>query len=357
MINDEWNEFIANNYNDKCEEEENIKSLFLNVKIPEASDIYISTKSKIAYLKNPINLNMFWDIPIIEYGTPTDGIIKKQIKINSSSQDELDIITEKLKNVLYFDEQIITNINNPGGRIKFKDIRKITIGISKKDLTSYRSKKKQAFYNCFVIILRIKILNVFKEFHVKVFNTGKLEIPGIQNDHMLEMVLLNIIKFLQPYSIPILNYETASETVLINSNFNCGFYINREKLYDILKYKYNIQAIFDPCSYPGIQCKFYFDKLTQFQTGIRGQTNNSDKHIVEVSFMIFRTGSVLIVGMCGDDVLMTIYNFVKTLLKNEFYNICQKIITKEMNELKNKKRKIRKKLITVSFDSIKSLNI
>jgi len=353
MINDEWNEFIANNYNDKCEEEENIKSLFLNVKIPEASDIYISTKSKIAYLKNPINLNMFWDIPIIEYGTPTDGIIKKQIKINSSSQDELDIITEKLKNVLYFDEQIITNINNPGGRIKFKDIRKITIGISKKDLTSYRSKKKQAFYNCFVIILRIKILNVFKEFHVKVFNTGKLEIPGIQNDHMLEMVLLNIIKFLQPYSIPILNYETASETVLINSNFNCGFYINREKLYDILKYKYNIQAIFDPCSYPGIQCKFYFDKLTQFQTGIRGQTNNSDKHIVEVSFMIFRTGSVLIVGMCGDDVLMTIYNFVKTLLKNEFYNICQKIITKEMNELKNKKRKIRKKLITNKIDSIK----
>ena len=35
---------------------------------------------------------------------------------------------------MYVDEQIITSINNPTGRIKFKDIRKISIGISKKDI-------------------------------------------------------------------------------------------------------------------------------------------------------------------------------------------------------------------------------
>jgi hypothetical protein len=31
-----------------------------------------------------------------------------------------------------------TSINNPLGRIKFKDIRKISIGISKKDILSYK---------------------------------------------------------------------------------------------------------------------------------------------------------------------------------------------------------------------------
>ena len=63
---------------------------------------------------------------------------------------------------------------------------------------SYRSKKKSAFYNCFVLILRMKVDSTFKEVHVKVFNTGKLEIPGIQNDAVFEKVLDLVIETLQP---------------------------------------------------------------------------------------------------------------------------------------------------------------
>ena len=99
---------------------------------------------------------------------------------------------------MYYDEHIMSHIDNPNGRIKFKDIRKITVGISKKDIMSYRSKKKQAFYNCFVMILRIKILDAFKEFHIKVFNTGKLEIPGIQDSTILEKVLTLLVNILMP---------------------------------------------------------------------------------------------------------------------------------------------------------------
>ena len=64
--------------------------------------------------------------------------------------------------------------------------------------------------------------------------------------------------------------------------------------------------------------------------------------------MIFRTGSVLIVGMCDDDVLFQIYRFLKTLLKEEFTQICQKIITSEMTAEKNKKKKIRRKTIQIT---------
>jgi hypothetical protein len=197
-IDQEWENFISNNYVDKCSDDENISEKidvcndvidhFDNIDPPNASDIYISTKSKIAYLTNPVDLKIFWDIPVISYGTPKNGVIKKQIKINSTSPEELEIIQQKMKNELYCDEQIMTSINNPSGRIKFKDIRKITIGISKKDIMSYRSKKKQAFYNCFVMILRIRIEQEFKEFHIKVFNTGKLEIPGVQSDEIFEIV-------------------------------------------------------------------------------------------------------------------------------------------------------------------------
>ena len=77
-------------------------------------------------------------------------------------------------------------------------------------------------------------------------------------------------------------------------------------------------------------------------------SENKDKYtnITEVSFMIFRTGSVLIVGMCDENVLFDIYHFLKALLKTEFKNICQKIIS--ASDLANKKiKKIRKKTIHI----------
>ena len=64
-------------------------------------------------------------------------------------------------------------------------MRKIDIGMSKKDLTSYKTKKKGAFYNCFALILRILYNDEYKEIHVKVFNTVKLEIPGIHYDETM----------------------------------------------------------------------------------------------------------------------------------------------------------------------------
>jgi len=361
-IDDEWESFISPDYDDSYDVEDNFNNDYENnissnndntfIQPPKASDIYISTKSKIAYLNKDINLKeVFWNVPIISYSTATNGVIKKQMKFNSLLQEELDIIKEKLKKENYFEQQIITSINNPTGRIKFKDIRKISIGISKKDIMSYRCKKKSAFYNCFVMILRIKIQNIFKEFHIKVFNTGKLEIPGIQSDFIFEEVLKNIIIVLQPHVTDELEYTKTSDTVLINSNFNCGFYINRELLYDILKFRYNIQCIYDPCSYPGIQCKFYYNEDKEVQTGsqISQEEKESNKcKIVEVSFMIFRTGSILIVGMCNDSVLNIVYEFLKNLLYREFNKINQKVLDSSSLIVKDKKKKIRRKNILIN---------
>jgi hypothetical protein len=78
-------------------------------------------------------------------------------------------------------------------------------------------------------------------------------------------------------------------------------------------------------------------------------TENKDKYknITEVSFMIFRTGSVLIVGMCDENVLQDIYTFLKALLKAEFKYICQKIINDDNFNVKDKKKKLRKKTISI----------
>jgi len=357
-IDDEWENFISKNENSDSEDEESsVCESFEDdgTVAPKASDIYISTKSKIAYLNSMIDLKeIFWSIPVIPYAQPVNGVIKKQIKFNSSTEEELNIIQERLKNETYYEENIITSINNPNGRIKFKDVRKISIGISKKDIMSYRRKKKSAFYNCFVMIMRIKIGEDFKEFHIKVFNTGKMEIPGIQSDAIFETVLKNILEVLQPHVKEELSYNQKSDTVLINSNFNCGFYINRESLADILKYKYNIQCIYDPTSYPGIQCKFYFQPDKEIQNGsqVSEEEMKVIKNIVEVSFMIFRTGSILIVGMCEESVLQTIYEFLKEILAKEYQQIHQKIGTSGKEQLKDKKKKLRRKYIVINVEPV-----
>tara|TARA_B100001093_G_scaffold520498_1_gene616846 strand:+ start:1478 stop:2518 length:1041 start_codon:yes stop_codon:yes gene_type:complete len=303
--------------------------------IPKGSDIYISTKTKIAYLSHEIDLHsVFWKINILEYHKPEEGVIKKQMKFNLNSQEELDNMKLKLINLKNVDEYIITQIINPGGRIKFKDIRKISIGLSSKDIVSYRTKKKSAFYNCFVIILRIKDKDEFKEIHVKVFNTGKLEIPGIRTDELLVKVLDTIIFILKPLINDLnitYNLDTC-DTVLINSNFTCGFYLNRESLLDILKYKYKINCVFDACQYPGIQCKYNY--------------RNKDNSVSKMSFMIFRTGSVLIVGKCDERILYSIYDFVKNILIREYKNICVKNITYDEKEISGKK-KPKKRIILV----------
>jgi hypothetical protein len=364
-IDEEWENFISHKPsndiafdNDDIDEiitdssEEFISAdISLDLEVPKATDIYISTKTKIAYLNTPIDLKtVFWNIPTINYFEPKNGVIKKQMKFNTTEIEELNLIKSKLVLENYYEEHIITHIDNPTGRIKFKDIRKISIGISKKDIISFRCKKKSAFYNCFVIILRLKVNEIFKEFHVKVFNTGKLEIPGIQNETSFQQILTLVIETLQPHMENPLHFvENSDETVLINSNFNCGYFIDREVLNHILKHKYNIQCIYDPCSYPGIQCKFYYtddEKITNSTNEIQPETDKP-KNIREVSFMIFRTGSVLIVGKCGETMLLKIYEFLKDIFINEYMAIRQNnLVTNEVTKVKQKK--IRKKNITIT---------
>jgi hypothetical protein len=307
----------------------------------KCSSLYISTQTKIEYLNMPIDLyTVFWKIPILPYHIPAIGVVKKQMKFNSMTQEQMDNILHKSAEYSCVEQHIINQIINPEGRIKFKDVRKVSIGLCKKDITSYRCKKKSAFYNCFVVILRVLCNDMYKEVHVKVFNTGKLEIPGIQNADILQKVLNMLVSILRPIidtdaSVKCINFlGHKSETVLINSNFSCGYFINREKMYEILKYKYKINSAYDPCSYPGIQCEFYYNNKTFELTH-----KSYDIEHTKVSFMIFRTGSVLIVGKCTETILYKIYDFLCTMLIAERIHICDKSLLKPAihKPVKNKK--------------------
>lgn len=316
-----------------------------NLERNECSSLYISTKTVIAYLKvkELIELQkLFWDIPVIDYYDRVNGIVKKQIKLTSTSKEEVEEIKNKLSKEYIQSTQLISNVKSDTKQLQFKYIQKVNIGICKKDIISRRTKEKGAFYNCFVVILRIFEDNIYKEINIKLFNTGKMEIPGIQKDSTLYIALDELIKIIQPqFEYKLTWCKDDIQYVLINSNFNCGYCINRDNLYYNLRHKYKLISVYDPCSYPGIQCKFYYDKNKDKQDGIcncevrctKKKNSKNKNNCIECSFMIFRTGSVLIVGHCNEYILQIIYEFLKKLFEEDIQTIYHgKIETKKTNK-------------------------
>ena len=356
-LEQEWLNFTE--YNEQTIKKDEKEECFIK---PECSDIYISTKTKICYLNKPIDIfDIYWKLPMLDYHCPEEGIIKKTIKINCENDKQTKDLDTLIKKEVDDYGRIVdiytinknTNVNEG----KYKDIRKITIGLSKKDLLNNRKKKKSAFYNCFAIIYRIKYQNTFREIHLKIFNTGKLEIPGIQNDEMMYYSLGKLCNILTTLTKTDITYNKKDiQNVLINSNFKCNYYINRDKLFNILKYKYNIHSLYDACSYPGIQCKYYYNENNNGictcspKCGFKEKSNmkKNKSKCIEVSFMVFRTGSILIVGHCDEFVLNHVYEFLKNILLTEFKDI-HISIENPLNQEKKKKKKLKKRTIMVKI--------
>jgi hypothetical protein len=348
-LDNEWAKFLAtmNNANTVSNDvkpdvaEVKVPTTISQADAPECKDLYISTQTKQIRL-NQSNIDVsriFWEIPIVNYWKPEEGIIKKQMKVACFSKEECEATTKRLQQYPYFNEKVMKQTDNPNStKHKFKRESKVTVGISTKNVLNCRGKEKGgAMFNCFAITIRFRNdTGRFQEIHVKVFNTGKLEIPGINNQALLVRVSAYLIGILQAFfDTPIAFLENTSDNdnVLINSNFHCGFNINREKLHNIIKRKYKIDSLYDSCKYPGINCKFYFNREIGFdverQNGVIHQEDyrlkmdelqETNKYI-KITFVIFQTGSCIIVGNCSEKVLRFVFDFVKKMLHDEYRSI------------------------------------
>jgi len=355
------------------------QNLKINALAPHASNIRISTKTVIAYLNKSVDIeHIFWMIKVMPFHTPSCGVIKKQIKLDLADINELDIVETKLKNEPWT-IKTLEHTTHKKNTTDFNGKIKINVGISQKNIIKPNT-RAGAFLNCIVIIHRLKLDGKFYEAHIKVFNTGKIVIPGICSNIIMNQALEAIRELLSKYIHEGVSFSNKPiTTVLINSDFDCGYFIDRDKLNNILKYKYNIRTKYTPW-YPGVQCNFYYDSsYKNHQTGIHCppqqiinlNTQKSTKKSVscknyfdtskkdqqdeseigrffKVSFMIFRTGKILIVGKCEDKVILSVYEFLKLVLNNEYDNIQQPQTTIDAARHKPQK-KIRKVAIEVSL--------
>lgn len=314
---DEWSSLVSRTTHDDCV---NTYDVICRDHEFSASPLYISTKTAIVTMNTELDIErMFWDIDVIDYHLMEEGVVKKQIKLQTMSTEKLaDVISRSSDK--RWTHQIITHVDGDGDQ--FRDVRKISCGLCKHDITLKNVHESGAFSNGLVLTIRMNIgNNKFHEIHVKVFNTGKLEVPGLKTDHIYETTLRlfsALYERTQGQPSEPLRYVSTT-TVLVNSNFTCGYYIDRTRLYNILKVKYKLHTIFDPCSYPGVQSKFYYYASNAIHDG---RCMSESKPDAVMSFMIFRTGSVLIVGKCEINVLYIIYEFIRTILVAEHPYIC-----------------------------------
>ena len=374
-IDDEWALFMSGkSHVGDDDDDDDINEI---PDMPKCRDLYISTKTKKPFLniEDKIDiLNLFWKIPVLEYWIPEEGVVKKQMKVVSKTELETaEIEKHKLNEYYCKDKKIIKQAENTNRKTKYKDERKISVGINTKDVMNCRGKDSGgAMYNCIALTLRFKKEDgIFTEFHVKIFNTGKLEIPGILNTNLYERIKVFIIGILSQHFLPhILDFRPpTSENVIINSNFYVGFNINRDILHGILRSeKYKIDTIYDSCTYPAVKSKFYFcntigfDPVVQRGTILPEDRALKTKDIVKsnkytkVSFMVFRTGSCLIVGNCTEEILMFVYEFVKKVLTDEYERIyvAGDEDTPETKKAQ-KKTKLRKRKVMVTNEYFSNL--
>jgi TATA-box binding protein (TBP) (component of TFIID and TFIIIB) len=322
---DEWESFMKGTFS-------TAQTAAVAVLHPAPSPLYFSTQTYITQLNRHIDLKeLFWGLELISYDTHEAGLCKKQMKFTSTSQREVEDLEERLALHPLHQTFIIRKTVTDD---KFKDIRKVSIGMSKKDLTLNKVKSKGAFFNCLVVNVRIFIgKSTFKDHHVKLFNTGNVEIPGIQDSAHVPLIMDVVersIRKLHP-----IDRVPEYKIVLINSHFNVNFFVNRDNMYRMLRDKYGIAAIYDPCSYPGVQCKLYYTPEVEIVTRAKEYMTFS------VSVMIFRTGSVLIVGKCNEEVIHSIYRYLNEIFEANFVDIVDSSTNPMAANIK-KEKKIKK---------------
>ena len=310
--------------------------------------LVISTQSNNARLNNGEEINvkqLFWALRVMPYIRRDEGVIKKQMKIRCSTREELELLHGQLAHIPSHRLSKVEHIDEPGATTPFKYVAKLSIGVASKEIKAHRAKETDAFFNSFTMVIRLRYKNDYKEIVTKVFNKGILSLPGMLDQELLDRTLMMVNQVLGEASLrmspekPPLQYKPGTITdVMVNSNFWCGFGLDRDKLVDLMVNKYHLETTYDPSNYPGVACRYYTrddcdtcgvcpcnPPCSTLEIGNgkgrkRGAKIGDHKACLPMTFMMFRTGSVLIVGRCSDDLLSKVHKFVSTvLLENKAY--------------------------------------
>lgn len=193
-------------------------------------------------------------------------------------------------------------------------------GFSKKSLRKKRKKKKKKiFYNQSTI-------HVFyggKLMNVKLFNNGRIQITGLKEEKQGDKLVKELITYFKDFDILDESTElTQSEVVLINSDFDLGIGINRDKLHREIILN-DIYSSFEPCIYPGVNIKYYINNnntcgICECSKMCNGKGNGcGDGDCKKVTIAVFMSGKVIITGGQNKDQINESYRFISNFVRGK----------------------------------------
>lgn len=199
----------------------------------------------------------------------------------------------------------------------------------------------KSFENQLTMIVRINNdSDKVRQINIKIFKNGSFQMTGCKSIDDCNIVINKILKrFKSTYAIiendnivekPFMDNITNPSVInfkidMINSNFNIGYEINGEKLYNILQNN-KMTCRYEPCMHPGVNIKY---KITE------------DKEIKVVSVFVFQSGNIIITGAKNRNQITKTYEYIKNILNINKNNIIKKNLldllnSEDLGELINK---------------------
>ena len=202
-----------------------------------------------------------------------------------------------------------------------------------------RKKTKKSFYNqvtLLVVLPKKSPEDETRRLNVKVFKNGQLQMTGVKSEyegHTGVAVLLEELRRVFQHTEYVFKEENY-RTVLINSDFRIGYKINREKLYHLLDQHYGMYVSYEPCIYPGVNAKYFWNATDSSRSGIcfcddvcigkgSGQHKGECK---KVTIATFQSGTVIITGANSMQQLKDAHTFICGVFSKHEHLIKKKVI-------------------------------
>ena len=203
------------------------------------------------------------------------------------------------------------------------------------------TKKKKMFFNQTTVIVQ---LDKDKKVNVKIFSNGNIQMTGLKSEkdgivvcNTLKKELLNTSGLIDneiKYAIPFKKELIIKDIniVLINSDYFCGYKIKRDVLHKIIVTNYKLFSSYEPCIYPGVNTKFFWNKSNVLQDGICKCTKkclgkgsgDGDGDCKKITVSVFQSGNVIITGARNIEQINDAYNFINNIFESN-YQVLKKI--------------------------------
>ena len=213
--------------------------------------------------------------------------------------------------------------------IQFIEFGEKTKGISNKKIKKRNNQKKKTFFNQLTIQLYIYKLSNNKLddkiINIKVFNNGKLQLTGLKYEEQGTIAIQILLDILIPLNnnndifleddISIQSYKL----VLINSDFDMKFAIDRDKLNNLI-IEEGYYSTYEACMYPGVNIKYYINlnnnngicKCNRICNG-KGD-GKTDGDCKKITIAVFKSGKIIITGGQNRDQIKIAYHFISNFI-------------------------------------------